>query len=709
MNRTLPRILNFIVILSLSACSLGGAPRAKPSILASGEPDGQGATQPGAPSIDSAVNLFPLVTTADLQKVASGLPADPGEAALALAGMIYQGDETTAQAAVGEILRRAGVPLVSADGPVIGWPDDRVLVDAEVYVDFLPEIADSLRAGDFYTPTQLADLLAGIFQSEETLPARGLVSFFAGWGKIPDDPAELRWAGAAVRALAAQRGQVFYPQADLEQLHIDLLQTSLLLAQLTSRDGKRLQASKPGGPGLASLRDRLSPQEGKPCAVLAERLEKMGTPGAVYTEFLKERAFEDIKKAVGEKQEKNVDRFVNSYKITAKILSMYLLLAGATIKLVPDRQEVHFHHIGGGHAGAHVNLTATARFGSTLSGEEVKCWSLAGIDIPPGGPMKDFLVRWHVAQPIESFAADKGKYVTTLRKDSYKIYYSGNGGDRLGEDGISTLGLYTPTEEEDIPDTPDTQQEAYVWVDASLDMTDFPFDATDLVLGKVPGWKWDNSGDLKDTVDEMAAEKVLDLLISAIKRGGLPTATKRIKVTYHAPSIFVAKGEREIYAGWYDFRIAVDLYSCTGLAGPWQGSGGFQVVHGIATDIYQFGLKKVFGLDLPPPGQEMMEPQNFMIDPRGTNWVPLNTILQLFGKMRLTSYARNYYERYGKSIPHGQAGLLAKEVAGEIEVYLGGSSFADFEELGASPFMVYIEEADADPHCPSGKTTYGIE
>jgi hypothetical protein len=734
-NKALKRFietgLTLLLILSIGACGMASPsqPISK-GTLASQEtatPSSQTSSTQNNPDLqgerpDPALQdgTQKLITAADLQRVATGLPTDPAEAALILAQLVYQADEAIAQAATGEILRRAGVPLVSTDGPVIGWPDDWVLFDAEVYIDFLPQIVNSVRAGDFYTPTQVTELLAGIFEAEQALPPDALVIFFAAWGKSPDDSLELRSAGAAVRALAAQRGQVFYPQADLTQVHIDQLTVTLLLAQITSGDKQRAQARLPGGIKMVSLAGAPL-QANNPCETLLSGLNP-GRPDADLTiGFLKKQLLDSIKGSLtyyerepngtltlddqgepilNKNRKYAADVALESYNISMKLLSTFLLLAGATIKLEADQSEIHFHHSGGGHSGTHVNLTATAVFASTMTKQEVKCYALAGLELQPGGPMGEgFKIRWSVDQEASGLLENRtGKFVTTTRADSGKIYSCGTCGSPTDKDGKSTLELYTKTEPEGMENIGELQ-EGSVNVIAKLDKTEFPFKITDFLVTS------------EDDLLKVPAKKMIDLYLSAMKRAGLPSEQRTIKVTYHAPSIYTAKGKRVIFGSffYYDLPVSVDLYTCSGLAGPWQGEGSFGTEESIVGAAMRPLWGAVFGKDLPPPGEKLIEQQNFMIDPTTTNWVPINTQAQFYGKMTLYPYERNYYKKYGKSPPHGESGMLGTTLSGVIEIYLENYSFADSEELGGTPFEVFIEAADSDPRCPGGEAKFGIE
>jgi hypothetical protein len=543
-----------------------------------------------------------------------------------------------------------------------------------------------------------------------------LVAFFAAWGKNPNDPIELYSAGAAVRALAAQRGQVFYFQADPSTVHIDLLQVTLLLAQITSSERLRNQAAQSGVTKLAVLRGGPA-QADSPCEALLRGLKPDDPNADLISGYLQKKLIDGIKDVIAyerdangnvrldrrgnpienETRRKAADRAVQSYNITMKMLSYYLLVSGATIKLEANQTTIHYHHPGKGHSGAHVILTATAVMASTLTKQQVQCYALAGLEIPPGGPMGEgFKVRWSVDQErangLEGLSS--GKHVTVISADQRKLYACGTCADPTNKDGQSTLELYTRTEPD--PGGVGEEQEASVTVTAKLDMTDFPFKPSDFIITS------------ESDAAEFAGLKTLDLMLSALKRASLPSEEKTIKVTYHAPSIYVAKGVRNIgsFFFYYTLPIKVDLYTCDGLTGPWKGQASFGTEESAVGAAFRPLWGKVFGRDLPPPGDKISEQANFKIDPGRINWVPLLTAIQLYGKMELYPYEANYYLKYRKPPPHGSSGLLGTTLSGVIEVYIGGLSFAADEQLGGAPFEIFIEAADSDPRCPSGEAKF---
>src|SRR3972149_3257149 len=79
------------------------------------------------------------------------VPAPPG-AGFLLVEFILTGEPRVARAAVGELLRRSGIPLVSPDGALVAAPDGVVLKDAVVYAELVTELTDAVRSDTHYTP-----------------------------------------------------------------------------------------------------------------------------------------------------------------------------------------------------------------------------------------------------------------------------------------------------------------------------------------------------------------------------------------------------------------------------------------------------------------------------------------------------------------------------------------------------------------------------
>ena len=133
----------------------------------------------GAATPPSAAPTGPLPTLPDL-------PTDPADAAAVLVELVHGPDVALAVEATGELLRRAGIPLVTTAGAVVALPDHAVLADEPVYAPLVAQVAGAVRQGDFYAPDQLAELLAGLDVTNGPLPTATLLGGLGAWGKDPD-------------------------------------------------------------------------------------------------------------------------------------------------------------------------------------------------------------------------------------------------------------------------------------------------------------------------------------------------------------------------------------------------------------------------------------------------------------------------------------------------------------------------------------------
>ena len=163
----------------------------------------------------------------------ANLPPDPAKAAIALVDTILGKDAEAANAATIELLRRSGMPVVSAKGPVVALPDDYVLVDAAIYSEFIPFLTTSVRRGDGLSPDQFAGYMNDLGAFPGELPPDVLMAGLGTWGKDKDSGPEERTAAAAIRALSAHRGEVLFAEADPETVHLDMLQLELVLGTLS--------------------------------------------------------------------------------------------------------------------------------------------------------------------------------------------------------------------------------------------------------------------------------------------------------------------------------------------------------------------------------------------------------------------------------------------------------------------------------------------
>lgn len=518
--------------------------------------------------IISLTSLVPLVSAQDVatdqspfytENVQPFLPdldnLTPAQVGVVLARQIHADDSAAAVAAGFELLRRAGIPLVSPEGPVIAIPDNFVLEDAALYAEFVTPLVNTTRRGDFYTPEQLSELIAGMELTSEPLPPDALVAGLGMWGKTQTAPAESQLAGAAVRMLSAYRQQVLYAGVDLNTIQIDPLQTVLILSHLTAA---------PGDDAPAKM--RLVAQGDDPCLALKGALEgRTLSPNAPINEGDKHGAIEGLRgelinAVTGQLGEELGGLASTTIDRGTKGLNLLLLLMGAQLDLTADKTSTHFKHSAGSRA-EHVNLTATARFDSALAQARLTCYELGGLTLPPNGPLEGFKVRWNMNQPTSGTIQEGGKYLTTISADSSKIAACGTCGELTGKDGRSTLELYPRVER-----NPGEGKVLFgnVPVYASLDKADFPFKLSDLISFK----------DGAAGAASFAWVKLYDLMINALTRAGLPTQSLNIRVEYHGYDIYTVKGESSVWLFYVQLPVKVDLYTCTGLGGPWMGTAG---------------------------------------------------------------------------------------------------------------------------------------
>jgi hypothetical protein len=270
-----------------------------------------------------------------------------------------------------------------------------------------------------------------------------------------------------------------------------------------------------------------------------------------------------------------------------------------------------------------------------------------------------------------------------MSSDMNKITRGGGGGDVTGADGKSTLELY-PTLET-VPGEGKIR-DGKVRVIASLDKDEFPFKLSDLlglkdVAGK-PG-----------AVYGMAFDKIYDLAMAAIKRAGLPSQQITITVKYHGSDIYIAKGEREIFAFFLFMGLGADIYTCEGLNGQWRGQAGITSTRKSPLEFAHITVASWFGINYEgiQEDEQMMSEVNFMINPAGESLIDLHPKLKLSGIMEINR------------LPVEDEHLDGP--VGEIEMLFGGFSFSD-SELGGASFTIPVVGVAEDPRCPGGGYDY---
>lgn len=635
----------WLVVFSLAAAPLAAAGRA----LASAAP----ASPAG-------------LSTAALRQ----LPGDPAGAVPQLVEQVFGPDETQAQAAVSELLRRAGLPLVSISGPVTALPDELVLADAAVYSELVPDLTRAVRRGDFYTPDELAGLLYAAGYPEDALPVETLVAGLGQWGKAPGAARESQYAAIAVRTLAGRRLQVFFPGTDLDRVEFDPLQTVLILAHATSD-------ARPVLPDTgASLLDRalgvtVAYAQGD-CDDLERKLTPKSQVEETIVKFTKDGIVDAWKEfALSEGAREALGKAGTVYERGSAILNVLLLMMGAQIDLSDNRGgQTHYKHKEGDRS-EHVKVMALAYFDSNIAKQKVACYKLAGIDVPPPGPLKDFKVRWSLNQSMGT--GYQPRYLAPIPADSRKLDACGSCGEMTGADGRSTIELFPPVEE-----NPGSGHElsGSVRVIASLDKNDFPFKMSDLLgLNNPAGF---------------AIGKTWDLVISALSRAGLPSKSLSIRVDYHGSEIYTVKGKSNMFLFYIVAPIELDLVSCTGLEGPWEGKGGL----GGDTKTFLGDITEdVFDVTI-PENVTYYKDLSILINPDAVeNRFDIIPEMGIGAVMSIDPIliAAN------RAVVVGDR---AAQPVGEVEIEFANAEGAPLGIISNTTYPVY--KMPADPRCPSG-------
>ena len=631
-----------------------------------------------APQATAPTPAYP--GTADLTALSAQLPDDPVEAVQALVEMIYGADEFQAQVAVGELLLRAGLPLVSIDGPVIGTPDNLVLVDAPIYIELIPDLVRALRRGVFYTPTQLADMFLESEVVSGPLDPMALVAGLGQWGKAPDSPVESLVAGTIVRALAGRRLQVLYDGSDLGSIQLDPLQVILVLAHAISPEAPAVKPTTWVAPPLTVFERLMGVQgvvraagvaDAGPCDALNNITKPITQQEGNVKWFVKKSLTDEIKRHLNEAQKKIFDASSATLKRFDKgtaILSTLLLLLGATIQVMPDKYDTHFGHVKPSPA-THVHVGAVALFDSAIANERVACYGLAGVDVPPSGPMVGFRIRWSMDQPK---GGPLGVFLAPIPADKLKLDSCGSCGEVTDSSGSSILELMPPIENVEPPkDAP--LLFANVQVTATLDKDEFPFKEADLLS-------------FIDKPMVAIGKKTWDIGLAAIRRIGLPSQSVNISVGYHGSDIYVSKGETPLFLVYWNGSIKMDIYTCNGLGGQWTGNGGI----GAATQNALGYWPEIIGVNIPDNVDPFTNDFHFKIDPNKAENTFDITPGVVTGTMR-TDILTN------SNANHIVNRRLARMV-GEVEVLFGGSRLATFTFGASTVYPVYW--VPEDPRCP---------
>lgn len=620
-RRTLAAAVVVTTALSLVGCTGGHSrtsPRSGASTSRTSSPSQPGVSVPGGGVADAAniPNAGALATAAD------GLPKDPAAATDALAAKLFGPDAKAAVAAAGVLLVRAGIPLVSADGPVIALPSPIVIVNAPTDVELLPNLVDQVRQNVRYTPAQVLAIMKYLGLSEQHLTAAQLVGTLSTWGKTAGAPQPSVYAGAIERALAFRHGQVltasaapdpatvtalgkgpggladarYYPlAAPGGAVDFDPLQLLVLLAHATSDASDNVtvahgRAPYPTPSGHSSVTEAMD--DG--CDALVNLMQT--EPGRIDQKFTK-TALQD---AIGDAIEKKYGQAAGTlagkaFKAVEKFedVAAYLLFTvGLQFSLTADKAKTHFRHESS-QTDRDVLFTAHAGFNLKIPQKWLSCWTLAGLQIPKNKGLKGFEVNWREPNgpvALRPYSQDADKLLKPVVLD---------------DSGDTTLKTY-PRVEAHAPgpgyDPPVST--VYQQVYAGLDKDYLGAHLSDL-LPMLAG---------PEGVPPALIAIAYNNIVGLIKEAGLPNKQVDFPVDYHGANVFRAQGDGSmnvLFEG--TVGVAMDLYSCTGPGGPWQGTIS---VTG-ATGPILIALGKMAGKNLEGSGTDVA-PVTFQLDPKST-------------------------------------------------------------------------------------------
>ncbi len=603
----------------------------------------------------SALVLSPLTP----QRIsAQGQSKLPSAQAIDLVNTIYGDNVEDAQKATVELLRLAGLPVVSQAGPIVTKPDHLILAEAAIYSELIPTLTARVRSDTTFTVQQLATLITGFGITKKDIPPEGLIGAFSEWGKDADDPVEAQVAGAAVRALASHRGEVFYPGVDVKSVDVDPLSMILLIAHLAVPAHEVRQAAL--NPIDVYAKPRLDTD---PCSSLNEVVNS-DNPIVIK---LKEKLTEKILSYLPEAVQNGIGFASSVLDPAVKGLNLLLVYLGAQLDLTPDKDVTEFKtHSGGPQDDKNIKLTATAKFDSTLAQSKLACYALAGINVPSNGPMGNYRIRWRMIGDL------LGAYSP---EDSKRLGDCGDCGELTSEEtGQSILTVQPPRYLDDGTENQGKEHKGYVTIRASLDKdAEIPFSAADL-LGAL-----DPMGS--------AVSKTIDTVLEALQRMSYPTVGEVITVKYHGAKAYSMKANMNAWMLFVTVPVQVDLYSCDGISGPYTGKAGIPAVKG--TDFGQMA-SAVAGKPLPTGFQAMNDHVSFSLPdhPQTSAEYPVVFNELLTGKV--------VFDKVPSDPQIDQIGPV-----GTLELDLGKTPLADICDLtGSCNAKVRIIAESQDERCP---------
>jgi hypothetical protein len=506
------------------------------------------------------------------------LPDDPRSAARRLVDVILGPDPDAAQVATMELLRQAGIPVISIDGAVVALPDRYLLRNAPMIGELLPNVTVSVRGNDAYTITDLGSIMVddGLMSVEPD--ADLLMAGIAGWGKADDAPRESVFAGTAFRELGARRGNVYHAGVDPAIARIDLLQLTLIVAHLAGEVAELevpAASARPASGALAALEAPAVHAEADECRQMYDALQlKLPTDGSregVVSQTLFRDALFEWLGTVNEAGTKALKGSMRNVDIASKALNTIAFLAAVELDLKATPDATHFGH---GGPGKDVTVTATARWQQNATLQELRCLQgLAGVDTRANGAMPGLRVRWSIDGPqtsVKGSSYGRGGAALLRAKQGQGQEFSptGAGGALTGPDGTSSVVL-----EPRIERRPGEGKEMHgnVQVRASLDKDQVP-DALKLFLGN-RSFLYDAAKGAATNWAKFLFDQLYDISLKAIQKAGLPTRQVTVDVGYHGADVLVIQRQaRHPFLLYYTGELEVEAYTCEGLNGRWLGT-----------------------------------------------------------------------------------------------------------------------------------------
>jgi hypothetical protein len=602
-------------------------------------------------------------TAKEVQAAVAHLPSDPALAAMRLVDELGK-DRRTALAASAALLVRSGFGLIDEKPALVVTPKTVMAADELVPLQTIPWVTDSVLSGADGDASGFAKFLASVGVTSEPFSSTSVAALVNGWGETASATPQDRFAGAALRALAARRGNLAIAGT---QARLDALQEVILFGRLTAtyvdvpkgvvpRAGSiELRGGvHPAGMVRASLVSDCKAELSKASSIVRQLLEHAGVKGAeqiqevleeVATKRLEEAAqFGELKATIYEEAiadatqqgfrdeaalltadaakvtAKNL-RFARALKVLGALggaistadtvvtiwqtaLETMLLVHGIRLSLDDDApgHKTHFRHKGDGAHSAKTNVTFTA----TLTFDR-------------GKVSKEMLSCYH-AMGIDipdgtrvSGEDSKG------RSNGWYIVWS------IGEN-LAPNNWYGSVPHGDVlrpaaPDWGDGRQP--VSADGTAKMVTRTRTERDAPQNK--GTEHEVAVDVYAKVDYAKpvdltqvtenSDIIVMLAGDLIRSVSFPQKQDRVVVGYHGPDVYLARGHASINTLFAPATMALDAdtYSCDGLAGPWKGTVG---EGGELTATGEF-LQQITGASGPATGSAS-GPVSFSLDPAKT-------------------------------------------------------------------------------------------